>query len=95
MITAAYNDTKTFRYVRAVSASERAVYILGIGGLNKQALVRGAKDNLLADFKRQDGEVLTNITVDFVTTFLGPVTIRKAIVSGDIIRYGLGEEYDE
>ena len=77
-----------FKYAGNVMGKAQATYILGIGGLLREGLVREAKNNLIANNPIQDGQTLVNFTVDKETSYyLGIVWTHRVIVSADILQY--------
>ena len=77
-----------FKYVGNVMGKAQATYILGIGGLLKEGLVREAKNNLIENNLLQDGQTLVNFTVDKKTSYyLGIIWTHRVIVSADILQY--------
>ncbi|TAE86011.1 MAG: hypothetical protein EAY81_06070 [Bacteroidetes bacterium] len=62
-------------------------YIIGLGGLSKEALVYEAKKNLYSRYPLTKGMALGNVTVDFKTTWLLFVLKRKVHISADIIDF--------
>jgi len=77
-----------FKYAGNVMGKAQATYILGIGGLLREGLVREAKNNLIANNPIQDGQTLVNFTVDKETSYyLGIVWTNRVIVSADILQY--------
>ena len=77
-----------FKYVDNVIGKAQATYVLGIGGLYKEGLVREAKNNLIKNNPIQDGQTLVNFTVDTETSYyLGIVLTQRVIVSADILEF--------
>lgn len=59
-------NSANFRYVKQkVYGSAKATYVLGIGGMNRTALVEEARQDLLRKHPLEDGYALTNVTVSF------------------------------
>lgn len=61
--------------------------ILGIGGLNKEALVLEAKKNMQAKYPLQKGMTWGNVSVDFKTTYVVVLRKTKVVISADIIDF--------
>ena len=77
-----------FKYVGNAMGTSQATYILGIGGLLREGLVREAKNDLIANNPIKDGQTLVNFTVDKETSYyLGIVWTHRVIVSADILQY--------
>ncbi|MDA0682462.1 MAG: hypothetical protein O2781_03825 [Bacteroidetes bacterium] len=77
-----------FKYVGNALGTSQATYILGIGGFNREGLVREAKNNLIKNNPVKDGETLVNFTIDQERSFyLGIVWTHKVIVTADILQY--------
>jgi hypothetical protein len=77
-----------FKYVGNAIGTSQATYIFGIGGFNKEGIVREAKNNLIANNPVKDGQTLVNFTVDQERSFyLGIVWTHKVIVTADILQY--------
>ena len=77
-----------FKYVGNVFGKAQATYILGIGGLLREGLVREAKNNLIENNPIQDGQTLVNFTVDTETSYyLGIILTQRVIVSADILEF--------
>ena len=77
-----------FKYVGNVMGKAQATYVLGIGGLLTEGLVREAKNNLIENNPIQDGQTLVNFTVDTETSYyLGIILTQRVIVSADILQY--------
>ena len=77
-----------FQYVGNALGTSQATYILGIGGLNREGLVREAKNNLIENNPVKDGQTLVNFTVDHKkSVYLGIVITHKVIITADILQY--------
>ncbi len=77
-----------FNYIANVYGKSQATYILGIGGMDREGLVREAKNNLITNNSVEDGQMLVNFTVDEKKTFyLGIVHVHTVIVSADILEF--------
>ena len=79
-------DESEFRYVKTVYGESSATYFLGLGGGNKEGLIRLAKEDLRKNHQLQDGQALINFTVDdqFYTMF-GIISQKTIIISADLI----------
>ncbi len=76
-----------FRVVGIAEGQARGTYILGVGGLLKDALVMEAKRDLYSKYPLAKGMVLANVTVDFKRTFLFVAATTLVTVSGDVIDF--------
>ncbi|HEX7413553.1 MAG TPA: hypothetical protein VF411_05860 [Bacteroidia bacterium] len=53
-----------------ITASAKIFYFLGIGKINEQVpITQQAKDNLLTKYNLKPNQILTNITLDYTTTY--------------------------
>jgi hypothetical protein len=80
-------NQNNFKYVRNASGEAKTTKIVGIGGIEKQALVAEAKKDLLNNFPLKDGQALANIVVDFKTSIFLFLTENKVTVTADIIEF--------
>lgn len=78
-----------FSYVnKNLRGKAQATYVLGIGGLSRQAIVNEAKQDMLKEHPLQDGQALANVTVDFKhSNFLGLVATTACYVTADIVEF--------
>ncbi len=77
-----------FKYVGNAYGTSQATYILGIGGFDKEGLVREAKNDLIKNNPVKDGQILVNFTIDVKKSFyLGLVWTDKVIVTADIVEF--------
>ena len=65
--------------------SAKTTKFIGIGGLNKEALVFEAKRDLYNNIHLEDGDKVSNITVDFQTSYYVLVQEITATVHAEII----------
>lgn len=81
--------TNNFAYVkRSVQGVAQATYIIGIGGLKREALVEEARKDLMESFQLQDNQALVNITVSYKTTFVLPFFwSNKCTVSASVVQF--------
>jgi len=81
-------NSNNFNYIkRDVQGSASALYVLGIGGLNKTALVNEAKNNLLKNFQLQDNQALVDITVNWKKTYYLLVMKDECIITASIVQF--------
>jgi len=82
-------SSNNFTYVKQdLEGMSQATYILGIGGMNREAIVSEAKQNMLENYKLEDGQTLANTTVNFkYSNFLGIVASTKCYVTADIVEF--------
>lgn len=73
------------KIVDTAIGTEKATYVFGIGGNNKDALVYNAKRNLYKNFPLKKDQVYSNFTIDFKNSFRIVYFERKVIVSADIV----------
>lgn len=65
--------------------TEKATYVLGIGGNKKDALVYNAKRNLYNSFPLKENQAYSNFTIDFKNSFKLVYFERKVIITADIV----------
>ncbi len=80
-------SSNNFKYLRPAKGTAKAIYLLGLGRLGRQALVAEAKKDLLDNNKLENGQVLANICVDFKYTIILIYFEVTVTVSADIIEY--------
>lgn len=56
--------------------------------MKREAIVDEAKQNMLQNFKLEDGQTLANTTVNFkYSSFLGLIATTKCYVTADIVEF--------
>lgn len=82
-------NSNNFNYVQKdLQGKSQATYVLGIGGMNREAIVEEAKKNMLENYSLKDGQTLANTTVNFkYSNFLGIVATTKCYVTADIVEF--------
>ena len=80
-------NQNNFKYVRNASGEAKTSKLLGIGGLDKSALVAEAKMDLLSNYPLKDGQALANIVVDFKTSLLLILIETQVTVTADIVEF--------
>ena len=80
---------KNFKVIARVKGESQATYVLGIGGLSKNALVEEARSDMFSKADIIGGaRAIINETVETkITTYFGVVLQRKIIVSASIIEF--------
>lgn len=73
-------------YVDMAAGYSKASYFLGLGGLNKDALVNDAKRNLYSSYPLKSGESFDNLTLDVKKTIIGPYSKIETIVIADVVK---------
>lgn len=82
-----------FDYVYpSVSGTASTLYVLGMGGLSKTAIVEHAKQDLLRQRPLKSNEGLANITVNWKNTFYLIVSTTECTVTADIVRFRMNDE---
>lgn len=77
-----------FNYVQTgLSGTSTAIKILGIGGLNKQAMVDEAKDNMLMLDQLKSNQAIANVSVNWKSSFFLLVVSTKCTVTADIVEF--------
>lgn len=89
MTNSAALSSNNFTYLkRDIQGKSQATYVLGIGGMKREAIVKEAKANMLQNFALRDNQTLANVIVDFkYSTFLGIVATTKCYVTADIVEF--------
>ena len=82
-------NANNYTYVKKdLQGMSQATYVLGIGGMNREAIVAEAKQKMLENYTLQDGQTLANTTVNFkYSNFLGIVSTTKCYVTADIVEF--------
>ncbi|MCK0125737.1 hypothetical protein MWU76_15205 [Gelidibacter sp. F2691] len=82
-------SSNNYTYVKKnLQGMSKATYVLGIGGLNREAIVDEAKQKMLENYELKDGQTLANTTVNFkYSSFLGIVATTKCFVTADIVEF--------
>ena len=81
-------SSNNFSYIkRDVQGSASTIYVFGIGGLHKTALVNDAKNNLLKNYQLQDNQVLADITVNWKKTYFFFFTTNRCTVTASIVQF--------
>lgn len=71
-----------------ISGKASCTYILGIGGLNRDNLIRDAKKAMLEANPLMDNQAIANLTVSFKKSFyLGLIIYVDCVISGDIVEF--------
>lgn len=79
---------KNFSYIKNVKGVSQATYILGIGGLSREALAKEAKEGMLSKTPLKDNQALANVTVDYKTSsFLGVYATVKCVITADVVEF--------
>ena len=77
-----------FKYVGNAVGTSQAMYVFGIGGFDREGLVREAKNDLIQNNPVKDGQTLVNFTVDQEKSFYFYVVwTHKVIITADILQY--------
>ncbi|WP_159039899.1 DUF6567 family protein [Christiangramia fulva] len=78
-----------YTYVKKdLQGMSQATYVLGIGGMKREAIVAEAKQKMLENYTLQDGQTIANTTVNFkYSNFLGIVATTKCYVTADIVEF--------
>ena len=89
MASSANLSSANFSYLKQnVKGESTATYILGIGGLAKETLVNDAKLNLLAQSPLKNNQALSNLTVNFKSSFyLGIFSTVTCTVTADVVEF--------
>lgn len=86
--SAALNSANFSYAQKNVQGRSKATYVLGIGGMNREAIVNEAKEKMLENNPLKNNQALANLSVDFkYSSFLGVVNTVKCYVSADIVEF--------
>lgn len=88
MQSSASLNSNNFTYIkRDVQGSASTLYVLGIGGLSKTALVNEAKNNLLNNFQLQNNQALVDITVNWKNSYYLLVMKNECTITASIVEF--------
>lgn len=82
-------NSKNFTYVKKnIKGMSQATYILGFGGMKREAIVNESKQKMLENNPLKDNQAIANLSVDFkVSNFLNIVKTVKCYVSADVVEF--------
>lgn len=80
------NFDYTQKYITGTST---ATYILGIGGMKRDALVNDAKQDLMKSISLKSNQALANVTVDFKLEYIfGGIYVRMiCTMNADVVEF--------
>lgn len=79
---------KNFKVIESVQGEAQAMYVFGIGGLSKKALIAEARVNMLSKANIIGGsKAIINETVEVKQSFFPVVRLYNVTVSGHIIEF--------
>lgn len=89
MSSSAALSSNNFTYAQKnIQGKSQATYVLGIGGMKREAIVSEAKRSMLANNPLKENQALANVSVDFKkSTFLMLVTTIKCYVTADVVEF--------
>ena len=90
MLPSASLTENNFHYVHhSIRGQSQATYYMGVGGMNRDALVAEARQAMLAEHPLQDGQALVNVTVDYRQTSIVFQLYRRltCIVTADVVQF--------
>lgn len=76
-----------FRQVGAIEASNKCVYVFGLGGNAKAAQITALKQQLQKQFPLRNGLAWANVSLEMKTGFYVLFSARKATLAADIIDF--------
>lgn len=77
-----------YKYIKPVSGTVQATYVIGLGGLNKNKLMSEAKEKMYANAKLQINQDIANVVLsEKVTSLFLPVLTKEITLTGDIIEW--------
>jgi len=71
--------------VNFATGQSKALYVIGLGGLNSKTLVRDAKMNMYSNYPLQQGQAYANVTVDWHQAFYFLAMENTVTISADIV----------
>ena len=82
-------NSPNFKVVKNISGEATASYFLGIGGFEKDGLIKEAKRNMMKSYILDNNEMITNITIDEKTTFfIGNFFVEHTVyISADVVLF--------
>lgn len=82
-------SSNNFSYIkRDLEGESTALYVFGLGGLAKAAIMDEAKRDLLAANPLGDNQALANVTVSWKYTYVFPFAMtNKCTVTADIVEF--------
>lgn len=93
MNNSAFLSQANFSYVNTnISGTASTLKILGIGGLEKQAIVAEAKSDMLKKHHLKPNQTLANITVNWKMGFYFIVITNECTVTADIVEFYSNDE---
>jgi PBP1b-binding outer membrane lipoprotein LpoB len=79
---------KNFKVIESVQGEAQAMYVFGIGGLSKKAMVAEARANMLSKSNIVGGsKAIINETVEIKHSLFPIVRLYKVTVSGHIVEF--------
>jgi hypothetical protein len=84
-------DTE-FQIVGTAVGQSKSWKLLGVGGVNRDALVFDAKKDLYSSIELKPGQALTNITVDMKKAYYLLFWMEKVTVTAEIVDFNPGKE---
>ena len=84
-------SSNNFTYIESnLQGTSQATYILGFGGMKRDAIVNEAKVKMLENTALKSNQAIANVTVDFkVSNILGIVKTIKCFVTAYIVEIKL------
>ena len=79
---------KNFKVIESVQGEAQAMYVFGIGGLSKKAMIAEARANMLSKANMVGGsKAIINETVEIKHSLFPIVRLYKVTVSGHIVEF--------
>ena len=79
---------KNFKVIESVQGESEAIYIFGIGGLSKKALIAEAKANMLTNANIVgSSKAIINETVEIIHSLFPFFRKYKVTVSGHVVEF--------
>lgn len=84
-----------FNYIKtSISGTASTIQVLGIGGLQRYAIVEEAKKDMLKNNPLKPNQALANITVNWKSNILLVVMINECTVTADVVEFYSGSKID-
>lgn len=81
-------NRKNFKVIKTLSASSTATYILGIGGIDKRALIANARAEMIKNAEMEGAaKAIINETVEIHVSNLIVIAKYTVTVSGTVIEF--------
>jgi hypothetical protein len=77
-----------FSYVKkGIKGEAKVTYVLAFGGLAKKSLIDKAKQQMLESYDLKDNQALSNLTVNYKSSFFPFYRTVRCIVTADVVQF--------